>query len=82
MIDKTPYACSCIEDLSKRIEKTFGDFYFKNMKTFLHDGNLYLIPEPLRFAYNPKGKNGKILKKKKSNYIRSEYCQFCGKKYK
>ena len=44
-------------------------------------GATEIKPQPLRFKYYAKGKNGQFTKKIKTSFFTYNFCPFCGVKY-
>ena len=75
--------CNCIEELSKAIEKEYGDgAKFTNTRiTFnIKTGKMSTSFEPLTFRYHPKKADGSLSKKWEKTHIVFNFCPICGKR--
>ena len=76
-------SCKCIDLLAGSVGETLGEISFTNLGTFMDikTGATEIKPQPLRFKYYAKGKNGQFTKKIKTSFFTYNFCPFCGVKY-
>jgi len=74
--------CDCMEELRKKLKTEYGKsaeltntgFGFNHKEGTLSD-----VPEPIRFRYHPKNKEGNESKAWKKSVIMFNFCPLCGK---
>lgn len=74
--------CDCIEKLRRNLQREFGESVeFTNMGFGINikTGQMSEKPEPIRFRYHPKKKDGTQSKAWTKAYIGFNFCPMCGK---
>ena len=76
-------SCKCIELLAESVKETLGEIEYTNLGTFMNRKTQEMVfkPQPLRFKYCAKNKDGKFIKKIKKSFFTYNFCPFCGVKY-
>jgi len=74
--------CDCIEELRKKLKAEYGESAELTNTGFGFNhklGTLDEVPEPIRFKYHPKRKDGSESKAWKKVVVMFSFCPLCGK---
>ena len=75
--------CNCLPEIKEAVSREVGDpdteFDTVYMGGISSPG--LLRPQPLRFSYRDKKKNGDYYKNRKKSFVQFIFCPFCGTRY-